>query len=89
MKKIIIFNLIRFIISKITDQCYFRYGHASGFVPCCFKIISREEYGRLVEFNAKGPMVGGGFGKHHTCPKNAEEAQKILSGNSYIQVCEK
>ena len=58
-------------------------------VPCCFTIISREEYDRLVEKNAKRPMLGGAFGKHHYCPKNAEEAHQILSGNSYIQVYEK
>ena len=86
---VIIFNLIRFIIPQIIDQCYFQYGFGSRMVPCCFTIISREEYDRLVEKNAKRPMLGGAFGKHHYCPKNAEEAHQILSGNSYIQVYEK
>ena len=58
-------------------------------VPCCFTIISREEYDRLVEEHAKNPIVGGAIGKHHSCPKNAEEAHQIVSGNSYIKVYEK
>ena len=58
-------------------------------VPCCLNIISREEHDRLVEENAKFQWWEGTFGKHHYCPKNAEEAHQILSGNSYIQVYEK
>ena len=84
-----IFNLIRFIIPQIIDQCYFQYGFGSRMVPCCFTIISREEYDRLVEFDPEHTMAGGAWGKHHSCPKNVEEAQQILAGNSYIQVYEK
>ena len=58
-------------------------------VPCCLKIISREEYDRLVEEDVNSPRVGGALGKHHSCPKNAEEAHQIVSGNSYIKVYEK
>ena len=58
-------------------------------VPCCLKIISREEYDRLVEEDVNSPRVGGAIGKHQDCPKNAEVAHQILSGNSYNQVYEK
>ena len=61
-------------------------------VPCCLEIISREEHDRLVEENAKRPILGSAFGKHHSCPKSAEEAHQILnqeSSNSYIQIYEK
>jgi len=66
--------------AQIEDQCYFQYGFGSRMVPCCFNIISREEYDRLVEEHAKNPIVGGAIGKHHSCPKNAEEAHQIVSG---------
>ena len=61
-------------------------------VPCCLEIISREEHDRLVEENAKRPILGSAFGKHHSCPKSAKEAHQILnqeSSNSYIQIYEK
>ena len=58
-------------------------------VPCCLKIISREEYDRLVEEDVNSPRVGGAIGKHQDCPRNAEVAHQILSGNSYNQVYEK
>jgi len=67
--------------AQIEDQCYFQYGFGSRMVPCCFNIISREEYDRLVEEHAKNPIVGGAIGKHHSCPKNAEEAHQIVSAS--------
>ena len=48
-------------------------------VPCCLNIISREEYDRLVEENAKRPILGSAFGKDHSCPKSAKEAHQILN----------
>ena len=51
-------------------------------VPCCLKIISREEHDRLVEENAKRPLLGGAWGKHHVCPGNAKKAHLILTGDS-------
>ena len=58
-------------------------------VPCCLKIISREEHDRLVEENAKRPLLGGAWGKHHVCPGNAKKAHQILTGTSCIQVHER
>ena len=58
-------------------------------VPCCLKIISREEHDRLVEENAKRILLGGAWGKHHVCPGNAKKAHQILTGNSCIQVHER
>jgi len=66
--------------AEITDQCYFQYGFGSLMVPCCLKIISREEHDRLVEENAKRPLLGGAWGKHHVCPGNAKKAHQILTG---------
>ena len=86
---IITFNLIRFTIAQIIDQCCFQYGFGSRMIPCCLNMISCEEHDRLVEENARNPILGGAIGKHHYCPENAEEAHQILSGGSYIQVCEK
>jgi len=71
--------------AQIEDQCYFEYGFGSRMVPCCLKIISREEYDRLVEEDVNSPRVGGAIGKHQDCPKNAEVAHQILSGRQQIE----
>jgi len=68
--------------SRSIDQCYFSYGFGSRMVPCCLAIISREEYDRLVEENAKRPILGSAFGKDHSCPKSAKEAHQILNQES-------
>ena len=43
-------------------------------VPCCLKIISREEYERLTS----SERVGGNVGKHERCPSDANEAHDLI-----------
>ena len=55
--------------------------------PCCFNIISCDEYEKLIEgYEINGPMLGGEVGKHHYCPKNAEEAARLVAGNTWLLV---
>ena len=52
--------------------------------PCCLEVISCEKHDELKFQNARGTsLLGGNIGKHHYCPKNAEEAREIVSG-SYV-----
>ena len=45
------------------------------------KVITCEDHDRL----SKNKPPGTGFGKHHYCPKTAEEAYQIVSGNQNIK----
>jgi len=51
--------------------------------PCCLNIISCDEYEKIVEgYEINGPMVGGEVGKHHYCPNDADEADRLLEGST-------
>ena len=58
--------------------------------PCCLETITCEEHDELVEENKVNPIVGGSFGKHKVCPKDAAEAHQLVSGYilSYDQIYE-
>ena len=63
-------------------DCCFRYGFGARATPCCLETITCDEHDKLVEENKVKPIVGGGFGKHKICPKDAEEAHRLVSGLS-------
>ena len=55
-------------------------------VPCCLKIISCEEYAKILK-DVKGnglehwkQITGGAIGKHESCPKDAAHAHQLPSG---------
>ena len=61
-------------------DCCFRYGLGARATPCCLETITCEEHDELVEENKVNPIVGGSFGKHKVCPKDAAEAHQLVSG---------
>ena len=62
------------------SDCCFRYGLGAFSKPCCLETITCEEHDQLVEDNKVNPIAGGSFGKHKVCPKDAEEAHRLVSG---------
>ena len=64
------------------SDCCFRYGLGSGAKPCCLETITCDEHDKLVEDSKTNPIVGGSFGKHETCPTDADEAHRLLSGQN-------
>ena len=46
------------------------------------KIISRDEYIQVIKGTklSKFPMLGGGIGKHQSCPNDAAHAHQVASG---------
>ena len=55
-------------------------------VPCCLKIISCEEYAKILkDANGNGlehwkQIRGAAIGKHESCPKDAAHAHQLPSG---------
>jgi len=74
------------IVSPPSDCC-FRYGFGAFSKPCCLETITCEEHDQLVEENKVNPIVGGSFGKHKVCPKDAEEAHNLVSEKSSGDCC--
>ena len=73
-------------VLEAQEECCFRYGFGARMIPCCLSVITCEEHDLL----AQGPpLMGGAFGKHHTCPATAEEAHEILSGGKYSKFSRK
>jgi len=73
-------------------DCCFRYGLGARATPCCLETITCEEHDELVEENKVNPIVGGSFGKHKVCPKDAAEAHQLVSEKStpeQFDFCEK
>ena len=68
------------LLEKSSSHCCFRYGFGAQAKPCCLETISCEEHDKLIEENKENPIAGGAFGKHKVCPKDAEEAHKLISG---------
>ena len=59
---------------KKKQVCYFSIGYGARAIPCCLSIISQEEYEK-----ERGPgFAGGSKGKHHRCPKDANEAHDLI-----------
>jgi len=80
------------LASSKPDACCFRYGFGARAAPCCLETIPCEVHDQLVEENKVNPIVGGSFGKHKVCPKDAEEAHRLASESSSeekFDFCEK
>ena len=75
----VLFYHIQFL-EKSSGDCCFRYGFGARAIPCCLETITCEEHDKLVEDNKENPIAGGAFGKHTTCPKDAAEAHRLISG---------
>ena len=69
---------------KSSDECCFQYGFGARAIPCCLETITCEEHEKLVEDNKENPIVGGAFGKHTSCPKDAAEAHRLISRWKFI-----
>ena len=67
-------------IESPPSDCCFRYGLGAFSKPCCLETIPCEVHDQLVEENKDNPIAGGSFGKHKICPKDAEEAHRLVSG---------
>ena len=66
-------------LEKSSGDCCFRYGFGARAIPCCLETITCEEHDKLVEDSKENPVVGGAFGKHSFCPKDAAEAHLLIS----------